>query len=325
MKIAGFEIGKKKLVIIGGIVGVIAIVSVVSSSKQRAEDEERIKSEQERLEAVNNADSVNNTVLSYEDQMQQSLVEQYGEPPDGFKWDVMGNLVALSSDDMSAEDVVHTFLRAVSILDFATAQRYSSSSKIYDTYTGYFDEISTAITDYYDQFLRKQYTFALKSIENNGVEGVATLADGTQVISVKLSVLDLTDKDFWREDTDELYNQMRVFAETEEDDTKKEQYLYEYIYNAYETGVIGKRDVIIDFKIAKQNGGGWLLADDNELNAYLMYENGTDIVSYIENSYDTWYRETVLNEQQDELERQQEEIERQLEVQREDSGQTKED
>lgn len=302
LKLFGFEIGKKQIIIGGIIIAVIGGGLAYSSYKENKEYQKRLEEQQKAIEAQQQQS--NEGVMSYEDAMQQSLVEQYGEPPEGFKWDILGNLVALSSDDMSAEDVIHTYIRSVSILDFATAQRYASSSKIYDTYNNYYDEITNVVTDYYNQFLRKQYTFAIQSIENLGIESTATMADGTQVMSVKLNVLDLTDKDFWRDDMQEIYRQMRVFGESEEDDTKRDQYLYDYIYSKYEDGTIGKREVVCDFKVGKQRNGGWLITDDSELNAYLKYDQGNDIAQYIISAYNDWLQETTLAEQEAFLEKQ---------------------
>lgn len=302
LKLFGFELGKKQIIIGGIIISIIGGGLAYSSYKENKEYQKRLEEQQKAIEAQQQQS--NEGVMSYEDAMQQSLVEQYGEPPEGFKWDILGNLVAVSSDDMSAEDVIHTYIRSISILDFATAQRYASSSKIYDTYNNYYDEITNVVTDYYNQFLRKQYTFAIQSIENLGIESTATMADGTQVMSVKLNVLDLTDKDFWRDDMQEIYKQMRVFGESEEDDTKRDQYLYDYIYSKYEDGTIGKREVVCDFKVGKQKNGGWLITDDGELNAYLKYDQGNDIAQYIISSYNDWLQETTLAEQEAFLEKQ---------------------
>lgn len=306
LKLFGFELGKKQVIIGGIIISIIGGGLAYSSYKENKEYQKRLEEQQKAIEAQQQQS--NEGVMSYEDAMQQSLVEQYGEPPEGFKWDILGNLVAVSSDDMSAEDVIHTYIRSISILDFATAQRYASSSKVYDTYNNYYDEITNVVTDYYNQFLRKQYTFAIQSIENLGIESTATMADGTQVMSVKLNVLDLTDKDFWRDDMQEIYKQMRVFGESEEDDTKRDQYLYDYIYSKYEDGTIGKREVVCDFKVGKQKNGGWLITDDSELNAYLKYDQGNDIAQYIISSYNDWLQETTLAEQEAFLEKQLSEV-----------------
>lgn len=312
LKIFGFEISKKQVIIGGCILALLGVFVAVSTFKTKQEEQRRIEEERKKIEEQQKLQNQNQGgYVSYEDALQASLVEQFGEPPEGFKWDIMGELVALSSDDMSAEDVIHTFIRSVSIMDFATAQRYASSSKVYDTYNNYYDEITNVVTDYYKQFLRKQYTFAIKSIENLGIESTATMANGTQIVSVKLNILDLTDKDFWRDDMQEIYRQMRVFGESEDDDTKRDQYLYDYIYSKYEDGTIGKREVVCDFKIGKQKNGGWLIVDDSELNSYLAYDKGNDVAQYIITSYNDWLMETTLQEQKEFLEQQQEEIKNQ--------------
>lgn len=312
LKIFGFEISKKQVIIGGCILALLGVFIAVSTFKTKQEEQRRIEEERKKIEEQQKLQNQNQGgYVSYEDALQASLVEQFGEPPEGFKWDIMGELVALSSDDMSAEDVIHTFIRSVSIMDFATAQRYASSSKVYDTYNNYYDEITNVVTDYYKQFLRKQYTFAIKSIENLGIESTATMANGTQIVSVKLNILDLTDKDFWRDDMQEIYRQMRVFGESEDDDTKRDQYLYDYIYSKYEDGTIGKREVVCDFKIGKQKNGGWLIVDDSELNSYLAYDKGNDVAQYIITSYNDWLMETTLQEQKEFLEQQQEEIKNQ--------------
>jgi len=304
MKILGFEVGKKTIIAVGVVVAVVAIASTVTSVKQNKEKQARIEEEKKRIEEQKKSLGNQEEYTSYDDMLQAELREEFGDPPEGFKWSLTGELEAVSSDDKSAEDVLFSYIRSLSIQDFATAQRYSQNSKVYETYTDYFSEVSKVVTDYYSQFLRKQYSFAMKSIENLGVEGVATLADGTQIMSVKLKLLDLTDKDFWQKDKLEIYKQMRVYSEQESDDAKKEQYLYDYVYKCYENGTIGKREVVIDFKVGKQSGGGWLVVDDSELNSYLSYEKGTDVARYILNTYEKWLLETTIEEQRQYLEQQ---------------------
>lgn len=294
----------------------MVVMIVLSTLNRKKEEQARIAEQERRLQEAKNAQQNTGTEYDVDAAIQQSLVDEYGEPPEGFKWTVTGELEALSSEELSAEDVIHTYIRSLSILDFATAQRYSKTSKVYDTYMDYYNEITNAIVDYYDQFLRKQFTFAIKSIENLGIESNATTASGTQIVSVKMNVLDLTDKDFWRDDMQYLYKQMRIYGDTEDDDVKKEQFLYDYVYSKYEDGTIKKREVICDFKIEKQNNAGWLISDDSELCAYLNYDSGTDVAQYILSQYNDWLIETSIEEQAKFLKEQQEEVKKQLEEQK---------
>ena len=65
---------------------------------------------------------------SSDDIRQEAYKEMYGEPPKGFKWKQDGTLEALGDDELSAEDVMYAFVKGCTMLDFATAERYSETS-----------------------------------------------------------------------------------------------------------------------------------------------------------------------------------------------------
>ena len=148
MKIAGFKFSKKALIIIGIFVLIMVVMIVLSTLNRKKEEQARIAEQERRLQEAKNAQQNTGTEYDVDAAIQQSLVDEYGEPPEGFKWTVTGELEALSSEELSAEDVIHTYIRSLSILDFATAQRYSKTSKVYDTYMDYYNEITNAIVDY---------------------------------------------------------------------------------------------------------------------------------------------------------------------------------
>lgn len=296
IKIFKFYVKKKTIFIIGILIVVCLLYSAYSSNKKEKEYQARYAEAQRRLSQGNTVVE-DEEVLSYSERLQKALREQYGEPPEGFEWGYNGELIALSSEDLTYEDVCYTYIRALSILDFATAQRVASKSNIIDTYNEYYSEITQGITDYYSSFLRKQFKTALETIEINGIEDTAIFADGSAVVTVSINSLDLTDKDFWQDDKQELFEMMRFYDETETDSIKKEQYIYDYIYNAYLEGKVGKKTTIVDFVVGKSNASGWLISDDAELEATLTYEKGVDVANYIFQLYDDWYRDTVLEEQ----------------------------
>lgn len=296
VKIFKFYVKKKTIFIIGILVVICLLYSAYSSNKKEKEYQARYAEAQRRLSQGNTVVE-DEEILSYSERLQKALREQYGEPPEGFEWGYNGELIALSSEDLTYEDVCYTYIRALSILDFATAQRVASKSNIIDTYNEYYSEITQGITDYYSSFLRKQFKTALETIEINGIEDTAIFADGSAVVTVSINSLDLTDKDFWQGDKQELFEMMRFYDETETDSIKKEQYIYDYIYNAYLEGKVGKKTTIVDFVVGKSNASGWLISDDAELEATLTYEKGVDVANYIFQLYDDWYRDTVLEEQ----------------------------
>ena len=298
IKIGTFNVKKKTAIKVGIVLVVIFAISKFRSYTEEKELAERAaKLEAERLAAMQNVQEPE--ILSYSEQIQRQLREQYGEPPEGFEWDYMGNLVALSSEDLTYEEVAYTYIRALSILDFATAQRFSSYSKVIDNFNNYYSVVSRELADYYDNFLRKQYKYALETLEILSVDDVAIFADGTSVLTITINCMDLTDKDFWRQDQDKLFDTMRVYDDTEDDSIKKEQYIYDYIYQAYLDEKIGKREVTLDIVVSKRtNGSGWLVSDDSELAHTLSYASGVDVAQYIFSKYDEWHREVILQEMQ---------------------------
>ena len=296
MKIAGFEVSKKFIAIVVLILivtGAFALSSSFRAKKEyNARMEEQEKKKQEAQEAAARAKN-----FDYEEALQATLVEKFGPAPEGFKWSITGDLVALGTDALTAEDVVYTFVRALSILDFSTAQKYSDESSVVAAYQKYYGVVTKKLTDYYDNFLRKQYKTALTSIEVKEIKDTAVFADGAETVTLNINVLDLTDKNFWQDDKEEIFDTLRVYDETEDDSAKKDQYIYNYILDAYESGKIDKRNIDIEIVLGKDNGGGWLVTNDNELNAVLGYEWGVDVAQYINSEYQDW----VLHEHIDEM------------------------
>lgn len=297
MKIAGFNISKKMLIVIGVVIGIIAIMSAVSSNKKKQELEARREAAIAEKEKNNTSQSTETTTeMTRDEQLQQQLRKQYGDPPEGFEWDRRGNLIALSDSESTPEDVMYYFLRSLSVLDFSTAQRYSYKSNVISSYQTYYSERQEQRTSYYSNFLRKQFKSSLESMEILSVEDTAVFADGTEYITINLAVLDLTDKDFWLADKDEIFNTMRTYEETESDNTKSNQYLYDYIYSKYEDGTIGKKEHTIELILTKDNGEGWLVTGDGELSDLLQYNKGLDVAEYIKDEYADWYRDTTRQE-----------------------------
>ena len=303
IKIAGFTFGKTQIIIFLAIIGIIVISSLVSKHNADKEAAKRAEEAQAKVEAALAQSSTgDNTNLSIHDQIQQQLAQQFGDAPEGFEWGYTGELVPLGNDDeATCEDVVYMYIRALSILDFSTAERYSIDSAVIKDYQNYYGIVSNSITNYYDNFLRKQFRASLTSLEVECIKDTAVFSDGTEYVTLVVNALDLQDKDFWRGIEKDLWEQLRVYKETEEDDTKMEQYVYNYILDCYEDGSIGKRNYTIELVVSKGNGSGWLVSGDKELDAILTYENGVDVANYIINAFEEWYMDTTLKEQIEEI------------------------
>lgn len=298
MTIAGFKITKNHIITLAIVAGVIGLLGFKSSLEKRASEEDAKQKAKEAAEEYQRTHQ-QGTEFSYDYDavLQKNLVKKYGDPPKGFKWSVTGDLVAVGSDTMNAEDVLYTYLRSLSMLDFYTAQEYSEDSNVVSTYQDYY--ANYGIEDYYDDFLRKQYKYALTTLEILQIGDTAVFADGTENVTVKLNMIDLTDKDFWLKDKDTLFDTLFNYKVYQDDDTKADQYLYDYIYKLYEKGSLPKKEVDVEIVLGKSAGGGWLVTNDKELDAALGYDWGTDIAKFIQDEYQQYELKRTLKESLD--------------------------
>ena len=298
MTIAGFKITKNHIITLAIVAGVIGLIGFKNSLEKKASEEDAKQKAKEAAEEYQRTHQ-QGTEFSYDYDavLQKNLVKKYGDPPEGFKWSVTGDLVAIGSDTMNAEDVLYTYLRSLSMLDFYTAQEYSEDSNVVSTYQDYYNNYG--IEDYYDDFLRKQYKYALTTLEILQIGDTAVFADGTENVTVKLNMIDLTDKDFWLKDKDTLFDTLFNYKVYQDDDTKADQYLYDYIYNLYEKGSLPKKEVDVEIVLGKSAGGGWLVTNDKELDAALGYDWGTDIAKFIQDEYQQYELKRTLKESLD--------------------------
>lgn len=300
MTILGFKIGKKQLIIGGIIILIIFGFSSLKSYQEKKEfaERQRMVEEERKREEEALKQQENQQTLSQAELLQQELIKEWGEPPKGFRWSRQGDLIAVSSEDLTNEQVLYNYLKALSILDFSTVEKYSSTSMVDDTYRGYFSVSGLGRTSYYNQFLRKEYKYALTTLEVEGVDNMAVFANGTSIATVNLEVLDLTDKDFWQKDKAKIFNRLRTYYESESDSAKAEQYVYDYIYDAYRSGKVGKRKLSTEVKLDKVTLGGWLISDDTDIDMALRYDKGLNVADYILKSYTSWYRQQVIKERE---------------------------
>lgn len=286
---------KKVLVIAGGVLVVfILIKGGVSARNEKIKQEEADKLTEQLLAEANEgvtSDEGDSLLM----QMQPELVKSYGKVPEGFIWESDGSLLSLGDKSMSAEDVVYAYLRGLSSLDISTVERYSRSSKVVESYSTYFDD-KNKNTDYMDQFLRTMYKESLLSLQIKGIESNAVFAANKQVFTVKVSMLDLTNKDFWKKDEMEIYKNLYLYDQDEADTTKSDIYLYNYISDYYKSDNAVLRDVTFDITVQKYPDldSGWLVSIDNDVDDACSYKDGKLVVSYIKEMYRNSGRDKVL-------------------------------
>jgi hypothetical protein len=278
-----------KKVLIGGLIFMIILLLILApilrkrvtakKTQEEAQKQEQVEKEKQKDTGVTNSGTGTDKYLM---QIQDRLKARFGEAPKGYIRNQDGTLQSLGDKDKSSEDVLYAYLRSLSILDFSTVQKYTRKSSVVKTYNEFFDSKNSS-NDYKDAFIRKMYKETLLSIEVKGVEDQAIFASNKIVYTVKLKILDLTNKDFWLEDREEIFKNLMAIDE-EGDTTKSEQYIYDYVINKYSKSKDKlTREVRLDLTLEKfaDLGSGWLVSIDKELDDNFKYKDGKLFTTYV--------------------------------------------
>ena len=255
------------------IVGVVLLIFLMVQANRHAQQKNKVSVPKTEVKSSSKDDNYVEGTDAYLMDMQPELRKSFGTPPKGFIWDLDGKTISLGNKSMSSEDVLYSYVRALSTLDFATAEKYSRGTKVVETYNDYFSSKTAAQADYQEQFLRNMYKVALTSMEIKGVESSATFANNKVVYTVQVSMLDLTSKDFWQEDKDNLFKNMSLYETQENDSTKLDIFLYDYILNYYKSKDAVKRDISFDITLERYPDidSGWLVSIDKDVDDAAKY------------------------------------------------------
>lgn len=223
--------------------------------------------------------------IEYLQGQQDELVRRYGELPDGFIWDMEGNLLSLGDPNKSAEESLYAYLNAVASLDIGTVQRYSRNSYVVSRYSEYFNS-SENEPDYTTQFMRNMYRECMLSLQVESVLSTSVFAENRVVFTVECNILDLTSKDFWEDDKWEIFDNLHIYS-LESDSTKSDMYLYDYILNYYRSGKAALRKAVFDITLERYSdvNSGWLVSIDSDIDDACVYRDGTLVVNYIKECY----------------------------------------
>ena len=131
------------------------------------------------------------------------------------------------------------------------------------------------------------YRLCLLSMQVEGIDNTTVFAENKQVFTVRVSMLDLTQKEFWLDDKLEIYKNLRIYGSDQGDDTKSEIYLYDYINRYYESEQAKRREVRFDITLQKYPDldTGWLVCIDTDVDSACRYADGTLVVNYIRQLY----------------------------------------
>lgn len=269
---------KTKIILICVIVFIILLIIANTSKKSNSTTPKGVTIPSTEYETDSN--------ISEAELEQQALIKVFGNPPEGFRWNDDGEPIAISNENLTAEDVVYSFMRALSILDFETAQKYSSISLVINNYK---DNYGVDASDsYYKQVNRQIYKEVLKSMEIEGISDSAVFANGQRVFTFKVKIYDLSNKDFWKDEADDIFKNLYIYNNSEADTTKAEQYVYSKILEYYQSGKATKKETTVDICLDKVKLGGWLVSDDTALNDLCSYRDGTSVYEYIMDCFSDW-------------------------------------
>lgn len=292
--IGGLKSNPKRLAIIALVI-VVFVLFIRGFNARRQEEkleQERLAQEElEKQQAELNADVEVNEYAELYDQdvikRQDQLVQRYGTVPKGYLWDLDGTLISLGDKSKTAEEALYAYLNGIRTLDFSSAQKFSRGSDVVKRYEGFFDSGITYDTDYLDAFYRNMYTQVLSSIQIKDVKSTAVFAESKQIFTVELEMLDLSSKDFWEEDKEDIYKTLYVYGFDEEDDIKAEQYVYDYVLDYYKSKEAITKNVTVNITVEKyaKLDTGWLVTIDSDVDAYCYYEDGNIVAKYILQKY----------------------------------------
>lgn len=273
---------------------IVILCGIINDQGKRARAEKKAQETAAKNAAEAARRQANQKNLTAAEKQQASLVQKYGKPPEGFEWSPTGELVALGNDpNATATETVTKYIQALSTEDFSTAARVSKDSSVIKRYNEMYQDVTKDINNTYSNFLRQQYKASLKSIQILGVEDAVKEADGTEIITVKLKLLNLQNRDFWYEDRETLFKNMYNFDRTQDSSSKRDNYLYTYMEDSYGSpednwGKVGLYEKTVTIEVGKENGKGYLVTNDGELPDLLRYDKGFDVVAFIKQKYNEW-------------------------------------
>lgn len=283
---------KRKAITIAVLVfAVVFIVGVVQEKK----DEALRQAAHDEYEARVAAESANYSTgtlneNSYDSKlkaMQPDLEKVYGSLPEGYLWETDGTMFSLGDPTITAEEAMYAYLNGLRTLDISMAQKYSRGSTVVKTYETYFGSVADYSRDYGGIFNANMYKEMLLSIQPGSIRDTSIFAENKQVFTLNLSVLDLSKKDFWLKDKDEIYNNLYIYGSSEDDSAKVDNYLYDYILDYYRSGDAARKDLSVNITVQRYPdlSTGWLVSSDVDLDSILRYKDGNAVVSYIRSQY----------------------------------------
>lgn len=311
IKIAGFNFGKKQLIMLG--ILIIIIIIIISASKRK--EMEQSQAVLDELGISNNTGTnvetpptsdtnVNSSGLtdaelaylmrinyysgtgefSDEAREQLSFYRQKGDPGEGYIWNDEYGRIAISDASLTPQEVVEAYIQNIRFLNFAEANKYSTSQATTKAYQTLYEDTAGEL-DIFTSYQRKLYKLIYENIELKEVSVGAVFEDGTQHITVTLNSIDLQDKTFITGDVKiKLFEQLWEITRTTGDSNQNKEIILDFLYDYYSEN-LPKRSFDITFVVTK-SASGWVISEDRALTNILTNSDGVEASSYILELYD---------------------------------------
>lgn len=264
-----------KIYTIIGVIVVVAIitissVSVIVGHKAKEQQSSHVDNAAQALINRQNsnqsiADGTDVTLLS----AQKALIKRFGEPPKGYilNWD--GKLIPKGIKKMTAEQVAYSYLKALSTLDMATAQKYSRDASIVSDYESYFDtataKSSTTVTEYQQNIFKA----SMLSMQIESLGDATAFANDKQTFTAKIKMLDLYTTSFLDGGTmNQLEKGISDRGGITSDDSQGAKYLQSWLLNKYQSPDAPMTTIEATITVQKYPdlNTGWLVSIDKPLN-----------------------------------------------------------
>lgn len=273
----------KKKIGIG--VAVLVILGIAIDGGMRVREERKLQEELDSKSSEGTEEEVE--PVSENDLEQLALIDEFGEPPQGFVWRVDGSLVAVGNSELTAEEVGFAYLRSLSILDFSTVEKYSRDSVVASSYKRFYSPDLNQNSGV--GFEREVYKEVLTRLKTEELNDMAIFADGQTILTFEVETLNLSEMDFWDDYKDEIFKHLYKYYENESDSRKAVNYIHEYILEVYTSEEAPVKTFNVDL-VLENSGSGWLVSNDNDINNLATFTTSNTVVNFILDEYSDWVR-----------------------------------
>lgn len=207
--------------------------------------------------------------------------------------DEFGEKIYTGNAELTAEDVVYGYVKSLSLLDFTTALTYLNCDS--SVINGYIDRdysyegVDSGSSISYN-FTHKIYKQVLLNMVIDSIVDKVIMPDN-YIITLKIKHLDLNNTEFWKVDKEEIFNKLMMYkldtSETSED--KANEYLANYIKGYFDKPEAPTKISEIEIKLDKTMSGAWLISDEVDLYGICSYNDGSLIITDINESFNEWY------------------------------------